>query len=109
MTHLFAIVIPPDGRRVPRPRSGGKLPADKLIKPVKSKKRVAFLRYALAGNRTFADVMGEFSVTRQNVVTLCAAIRAEHGIGYEIKGNNIRPLIPQGWTAESIFGGSHGA
>jgi hypothetical protein len=111
LIHEFAITIPANGRSVPRPRSGGKQAADRLLKPVTSKKRVAFLRWVLTdpAGRAIADAMTEFNFTRQNVVTLCGAIQREHGIGYEIADNRIRPLIPQGWTPENIFGGPHGA
>jgi hypothetical protein len=92
-------------------KSGGKRPARRLIRQLNLKsKRGNFLQWFLESEDggTIGSCMSEFGMTRQNVIAYWTNIVRDHGIGYTLTNNTIRPVLPKGATPQNIFEKDHG-
>ncbi|WP_027521731.1 hypothetical protein [Bradyrhizobium sp. Ec3.3] len=87
-------------------RDGGKPAADKLLKPCRSKKRAAVLRWFLQhpeGVR-IGEAVQALSLTRSAVFSYWYFIHREHGIGYTLTNNIITPRLPPKCDVAAVFG-----
>ncbi|MET3995875.1 hypothetical protein ABID65_007547 [Bradyrhizobium sp. S3.9.2] len=100
-----SIIEEPDGP-ITRNRDGGKPAADKLLKPCRSKKRAAILRWFLQfpDGVKVGEAVQQLNLTRSAVFSYWYFIHREHGIGYTLANNTITPLLPPGCDATDIFG-----
>jgi len=89
-------------------KPGGKKPARKLLKPVKShSKRAAFLRWyfdSAEPGRSIGACMANFEMSRPNVIAYWTNIHRDHGIGYALANNIITPILPKGVSPDQIYG-----
>lgn len=82
---------------------GGKDAASELTKPVKrDSKRGRFLQYLLenGGNVPVRELMAEFEMTRSNALSYLYMLTKDHGIGYELQGEDAVLNPPE---CESFF------
>lgn len=80
---------------------GGKTVAVLLAKPVKRNgKRGQFLQWFMdgGGTRSVREAMAQFSMTRSNALSYLFMLNKDHGIGYELIGDNAVLHFPEGCT-----------
>ena len=99
-------VLEEPDRPTPRVRDGGKPAADTLLKPCRSKKRAAFLRWFLerSGGVRVGYAVEQLHLTRSAIFSYWYFISREHGIGYTLTNNVITPVLPPGCNAADVFG-----
>jgi hypothetical protein len=79
-------------------KSGGK-EADVLglLKPVKRKSRKGqILAFFWPHTRSIREAMAEFGITRSNILSQLYLLTKDHGIGYELKGDQAIITMPSG-------------
>ncbi|MCK1668667.1 hypothetical protein [Bradyrhizobium sp. 153] len=96
----------PDGPISRYQRDGGKAATAKLLKPVRSKKRAAILRWFLQhpDGVKVGEAVQQLNLTRSAVFSYWYFIHREHGIGYTLAGNVITPRLPRNCTVADVFG-----
>lgn len=79
-------------------KKGGKDVSSELKKPVKlSSKRGKFLAWFLEeGTRSVREAMAEFGMSRSNALSYLYMLKKDHGIGYELVGDNASVALPDG-------------
>lgn len=82
-------------------KKGGKEVEAKLTKPVKlDGKRGKFLEWFLnaGGTASIREAMAEFGMTRSNVLSYLYMLKKDHGLGYDLVGDNAVIQLPPGVT-----------